>query len=310
MFIKPDDHIIIMEDDFYDPFNDEDIKMLIDAGVGIVHIPHAICWDKIYERNSPHLEWYSLDSAIEKYLKYDLRLTIPFFYTMPRWFPSNWYIDNTKPEPDCVTPNYANEELGQAIDNFAGEVLDHLRDVSHKIQLTYAIPSLGEFLWDGVMPDPYPTSDENVHNFIINRQKMLVKQHGEIWLYLHNFMGGSRNWNNTRLPFLYQALKYEFMDVPIYSVQFAHFAVGISPTNWECQSMITKYHDEYGIEFFVGSGNCGGLSTNFDAMIKQKARGFFTAPLMQFFANNEHIQPWMVEAIKKANRKFEEINGN
>lgn len=307
MFIKPNDHIIIMEDDFYDPFNDDDIKMLIDAGVGIIHVPHAICWDKIYQRGSPILDWSSFDNAIGKYLKYDLRLTIPFFYTMPRWFPPDWYINNYQPEPDHVAPNYANERLAQAVDNFAEEVLYRIKDISYKVQLTYAIPSLGEFLWDGVMPDPFPVSDNHIHKFIIDRQKILVKQHGEIWLYLHNFMGGPRNWNNTRLPFLYQALRDEFKDTPFYSVQFAHFAVGVSPTNWECQSMITSFHDKYGIEFFVGSGNCGGLSTNFDAMIKQKARGFFTAPLMKFFANNEHIQPWMVEAIREANRKLEEI---
>ena len=68
--------------------------------------------------------------------------------------------------------------------------------------------------------------DEVIHKFIIERQKILVKQHGEIWLHLHNFLGGDQNWNGPHLPALYQALKDEFKDTPFYSIQFAHFAVG------------------------------------------------------------------------------------
>ena len=119
---------------------------------------------------------------------------------------------------------------------------------------------------------------------------------------------GSHNWNATRLPFLYEALRNKFKKTPIYSVQFAHFAVGNVPTSSECQYLVKKYHEIYGIDFFVGSQYCEGLSTNFNEAMRQKVRGFLTCPVMSFNTKNGgHMQPWMVDAIKEANRKFKEI---
>ena len=190
MFIHPDEHIIIMEDEFYDPFNDDDIKMIVDAGIKTVHVPHSIYWDKIYQPNTSERNWFSLDAAVGKYLKTDLKLILPFYYTMPRWFHPSWYLDNTRPNPDEVIPNYANQDFALAVDGFAKEVLHHLYDLRNRVQLTYAIPSLGEFLYGGLTPDPYKIPEEFIHKFVIDRQKILKKQYNEIWLYYHNFLNG------------------------------------------------------------------------------------------------------------------------
>ena len=307
MFLRPDEHIIIMEDDFYNPFDDDDIKMLIDAGIKTIHVPHAICWDKIYNQNSSIRDWSSLDNSINQYLKHDLKLILPFYYTMPRWFPADWYIDNTKQNPDEVVPNYANDNFKLEVSEFADEVLNHLNDIRYKVQLTYAIPSLGEFLWDNIYKEPFPVSDDVIHNFIIDVQRTLVTQHGEVWLYFHNFLGGIHNWNNIKLPLLYETLKDKFKGHPIYSVQFAHFVVGTVSTNLKDQSLVKKYRDEYGIQFLVGSQYCEGLSSNFDVAMEQNVRGFLTCPVMSFFEKNGHIQSWMVNSIKQANKRFEEM---
>jgi hypothetical protein len=303
MFIKPDDYIILMEDDIYYPLSAEDVKMVVSAGTGVVYVPRTINWGKIGSKGS--YDWLSLDRAIDKYLNTDLRLLLPLDWNIPPWFPDSWCLENK------TIPNYANPDLMSAIDTFIYDILDHLYDVKDRIQLIYAIPSGGEFLWDGVRPDPFPVSDDVIHNFILGRQKILYSQHGEIWLHLHNFIGGPRNWNNTHLSFLYEVLSNIYRDA-FYSIQFAHFSIGgMNFTNLECQSMVTQYNEKYGIKFFVGSDYCEGMVKNFDAAIKQKVRGFFTCP--RHLENPIHhnlIEPRMIDIIKETNRKFREVYGN
>ena len=301
MFIKPDDYIIIMEDNICNPLSSTDVTMLVDSGIEIVYVLRTISWENAIRNN-----WSNFDNAISKYLNTDLRLLLPLDMPMPKDFPDDWYLENR------TVSNYSNQDFMSALDDLIYKLIEHISDIKDRVQFTYAFPGGGEFLWDGVRPDPFPVSDEVIHKFVIDRQKILVNQHGEIWTHFHNFMGGPRNWNNTKLTFLYQALRDEFIDIPFYSIQFAHFSIGgNSPTNWECQSMITSYGEKYKIQFFVGSEYCEGMRINFDAAVKQKARGFFTCS--RHFENpvkHNSIEPWMVETIKETNRKFREAYGS
>ena len=306
MFIKPNEHIIIMED-IVTPFSSDDIKMLEDAGMTLVYLSTSIFWDQIYHKHSDKLDWSSLDSRIDKFLDSGLKIILPFYHTMPTWFPDDWYIKRHEILTHNI-PNYANEEYGKAVDNFAAQILERYSDYKHKIQLTYAIPAAGEFLFDDLMVKNFPVSDEEIIRFISNRQKVLMQQHGELWLYIHNFLGLPNNWNNKHLPFLYQALREQFPDNPLYSVQFAHFTTANSPNYIEGQMKVKEYNERYGVQFFIGSEYCEGLTTNFNAAIEQKVRGFFTAPMhITHPAKHTSVQPWMVDALREANRKLEEL---
>ena len=105
---------------------------------------------------------------------------------------------------------------------------------------------------------------------------------------------------------LYQSLRNEFQDVPIYSIQFSHFAAGNVLTDKEKQYKVAEYKDRFGIQFFIGSQYCEGLIDNFEEAIRQKVRGFITCPNMSFCAYR-HVEPWMVGNIKITNRKFNEV---
>jgi hypothetical protein len=305
MFLEPDERIFILEDDINFPLAENDLKILEDAGIRTIHNSHFICWDKLQTEDGK-FDWSSFDAAIEKFLKTDMKLLLSFYYTTPTWFPDEWYIHKSNDLLQII-PNYGNLDYINAVDVFAIELLKHCKDLKNKIQLTFAIPAGGEFLWDAVMTNNFPVSDETIIRFVVGREKLLVKQYGEVWLYLHNYLGHPENWNNKRLAFLYKALAEEFPNNPIYSVQYAHFAVGRSLTGEEQQNKVTQYKNEYGIKFFVGSEYCEGLKTNIDAALRQEVYGFVTSPL-HLFSQNQYtsIQPWMIDALKTANGRLNE----
>ena len=309
MFLDPDEHILIMDEPTH-LFSLDDLHKLEDAGIKTVYGNCFIRWDEIYKQNLFELDWSSVDNVIEKYLQTNLKLLLPTYYTMPNWFPAEWYIKNTV-IPTTRIPNYGNLDYRSAVDIFINQILIHYADIRDKIQLIYSIPSGGEFVYDPFQEDNLPFTDDDIIGFVMGRQKQFVKQHGEIWMSFHNWMGNPKGWNGAHLPLLYQALMDEFPNAVRYSIQFAHFAVGAySTTNLECQSKVISYNEKYGIQFFVGSQYCDGLLTKFDAAIKQKVKGYFTAP---FHGENPNhpisLEPWMLADMMYANKEFREAHG-
>jgi hypothetical protein len=212
---------------------------------------------------------------------------------------------------DHNIPNYANADYIDAVDSYIIGALNHLDAYLDQVQLTYAIPAGGEFLWDCNQVTPFPVHPDEIIKFVVGRQKILAGQHGEIWTLFHNFLGDPMNWNNTQLPLLYAQLENEFPDTHRYSIQGAHFSCGYL-TSKENQMKVKKYNENFGVEFFVGSDYCEGMITNFDAVIEQGVRGFLTAPLHR--DNPKHhksVEPWMVDVIRDTNKKFMDVyNGH
>jgi hypothetical protein len=282
MFLEPDEHIIVMEDDIVYPWTLDDLMKIEDAGIKTVQIPHALYIDRNYSHT---------DKSIERILKTNLKMLIPFYY-------SDTYQN--------IFENYS-EAIVNQIDEFAISTLERYADLQSKIQFTYAIPQGGEFLWDAMKVDNYPVSDETIIKFIIGRQKILVQQHSEIWLHLHNFLGHHDNWNNHHLPYVYKDIRSEFPDYPFYSIQYAHYACGGTPTNEMLRSKIIDYTTWYGIKFFVGSEYCEGLSINFNRAMREGAYGFVTAPTHDFNSSKHtKIQDWMVTKLQETNERFNE----
>lgn len=311
MFLDPTEHILIM-DEVTCPFSLDDLKKLEGAGIKTVFGNCFIRWDEIYKQGISELDWSSIDRNIERYLHTNLKLLLPTYYTMPGWFPSEWYIKNTE-IPEHRIPNYGNEDFRNAVDNFINQILIHYADIQDRIQLIYAIPSGGEFVIDPFMEDNFPFTDDDVIDFVIGRQKLFVKQHEEIWMSFHNWLGNARGWNREHLPLLYDALRDEFPYVPRYSIQFAHFMIGaFSTTDVSLQLKVKRYNRKYGIQFFIGSQYCDGLIMNIDAAIQQGVRGFFTAPFhLENPKKPTHLEDWMLTAMVETNKRFEEAyNGS
>lgn len=311
MFLEKDEHILPFESTVY-PFSIDDLKMMEDAGIKTIYVTHVFYWNQIQKQFCTDMDWSSVDARIEKYLHTNLKMMLPFYVTMPRWFPPDWYLDNTPSDDRCVIPNYANERFQIFVDRFFWKILRHYKDIRDRIHLTYAIPAGGEFPWDANLTNNFPISDEDLFQFVIDRQKFLSMQYGEVWSVFHNFLGDSDNWNNKHLPLLYEAMRKEFPDLPIYSIQGPHFSVGKKDyyTDEKNQRKVTEYTEKFGIKFFVGPDYCEGLKVNIEKAIEQKAYGFIIAPLgEENTVTHTYIEQWMADAMKKANDRFREIYG-
>jgi hypothetical protein len=177
---------------------------------------------------------------------------------------------------------------------------------NERTQFIFAIPDGGEFLWDTALDQTNPPhSTEEAIEFIVNAERILIDQFGEVWINLHNFMG---YWNSHNIELVYETLRNEFPTHPIYSFQFAHLEIGHQRTSDDCQSVVRIYHDKYDIGFFIGSQYCEGLITNLDVAIDLKVRGFVTSPLhSENLVKHDKIEPWMLDAIREANQRFNEV---
>jgi hypothetical protein len=281
MFLDNDERIIIMEDDYYFPFSLDDIKKLRDAGIKTVMIPHILNFD------SSNKDGFL--SKLSVFLSQELKVLVPFCYSDRKYTMLDWI------------------NLSRDLLDFRLTVLDDWlgSELRKSVQLIYAVPEGGEFLWDAMQTGNYPISDEELFRFIVYHQQFLGQEHKEIYLSLHNFLGDSKNWNNTHLPFLYEKLRSEFPNAPLYSFQYAHFSCGGTPTPIDMQYKVKRYTEDYGVKFFVGSDYCEGLTKNFDYAMKQKAYGFVTSPMhSENPIKHEHVEDWMVDTLRETNKRI------
>ena len=279
MFIEPDEYIILQEGDKY--FSLDDLKCAEDAGIKTVLL------QKCYKEDGKD----GISRKIELALKTNLKILIQYY-----WEYKYQEIDFSDPEAAKVG------------DLYLYDLLRSFYDIRDRFQLIYSIPQGGEFLWDAVKTKDFPFSNDDIIRYIIDRQKILITQHGEIWLQFHNWLGHPENWNNKCLPLVYDALRKEFPDTPFYSLQYAHFAVsGITETDEWLQLIIKAYSNGFGIRFFVGSEYCEGLAKNTDKAIAQGAYGLVCAPIhAENPVKHDKMEEWMINSLKEANKKFNE----
>ena len=275
MFLDKDEHIIVMEDTPNFIFNLDDLHKIENAGIKTVLLPRALYIDRPID-----------DTGINFVLNNsNLKVLMLFFYSNSHQRDLTYYIKRS-----------------DEIDKYLKETLKHFEPIRDRVQLVFAIPEGGEFLWDCMLTEKFPVSDQEVAKFFIGRLKIMKEWHEEIWITIHNFMGHHNGWNNVHLPYLYSVLAEEFDGVPIYSLQFIHYSCGGTPTTKEQQMKVKQYKDEYGIKFFVGSNHCEGIIKNFSTLFEQEFYGFLTAPMHSENPNQQdHMKEWMVTTLRGAN---------
>lgn len=266
MFLRSDERIIVLEDDVVYPFTKDDLDKIQEAGIKTLFTARAA------KKDSVNLRWNDR-----------FKVLVPFYYS--------------------------GESFVQLL-NQKEQVLDWAKTCTKrknkKVQFIFGLPDGGEFFWDAMLIKDFPASDDQIIDFVVSVQRVLVRQHGEIWLCLNNYLGDYRNWNNTHLPVLYRALANEFPGIPFYSLQFAYFSCGgTSPSNHIQRNKIKEYKKRFGIRFFVGPDYCEGLINNFDEIMQYEPYGFIVSPThVENPIKHNSIEPWMVDAIKEANKKL------
>jgi hypothetical protein len=293
MFMRPDEHIVIMEvgrnlnpvigPHFMLP---DEYKRLVDIGLNTIYHQHAIDWQEMQPTEESPIDFSLLDEYMETIIKTGCKALIPFFHTCPQWKTPEWYGFRG---PYGI-PNYGAAWVGEEIDNFAKLIIS--RYDPKYFQLIYAIPVDGEFPAEfgpnhRDIPFPWPW----LANFLIERQRLLSQQHGEIWTAYHHYT--SPVWFEP----VHDALQAALPDVTHYAIQFTHFVhhrrVQVERLQWA--------RDKWGIKYFAGSEYCQGLEKHLPLAIEQGIWGFITAPLYPGPCP-ERLDQWQVDALDAANK--------
>lgn len=276
MFLEKDERLLIM-DIFHCPPHQRlplsDLVKLESVGVKTLYVDN-------FDFNLP--DWHSIINDILE--NTDLKLLLSFWNTPPPG--RNWFIGKEI--------NYRDSMVGESIDEFTLELLDHLSSVKDRVQLTYAYSLGGEFLWaESGNWGKHEHENEMVAEWIVERQKILSSQHNEVWMVAHDAMGGTLH---TMLV-VNNALYAAFPDCTHYRIQ--HLYMPWFPWTYKNEPKLIPLRRVPWAKYFVGSEYVPGLSTNFDKGMEHGVWGFLTSPI-HADTNKTQIDDQMLEDIKVA----------
>ena len=286
MFLDADEHMLIM-DDMDSLMSIQDFQKLESGGVKTVYLHEAIHLQTIFSKNNQYeSDWSSVDARINPLLENtNLKMLVPFFSNPPRVLQHFWYADNVI--------NYGDPEVGKSIDEYFTLVRNHLP--LNRVQLVYAFDSDGEFIWR-TKAKSIPYSEQQVIDFMVDRQKLFSIQHNEVWNNLHNTLGWVWDWIDK----INSNLCLQFPHCSHYRIQFSHFPMTWPPFAYD---IIRKNYDLYGIKSFVGSEYIEGININMPKAIGQKVWGYFTSPI-HHYTKRKRVDDWMLAPIHNANKTF------
>ena len=289
MFMRPDEHIIIM-DQGYNLLMPDELAMLRDAGIQTVYFQGGVSWYNIQPRPGVwHFE--DLDARMLEYERAGLKVLIGFLSTMPYWKPWEWYFNRD----GRGIMSYTNPEAAADIDDL-GYLLIH-RYKGMGAQLVYAMPADGEF------PMAYfpgggrlPVSDMDLAAWVIDRQRQLEAQYGEIWSAFHfscfpTYIG----------PTLEELTK-AYPDSAHYSLQYTYWQ---HPYN--VHDAVQAIQKMYGVKYYVGSEYIQGMQQVTTHAINHGVR-LITSPIHSY-QEHRRVEPWMLDVIKDTLRQYEEATG-
>ena len=292
MFIKPDEHIIIMDQSSNLLMPDE-LAMLRDAGVQTIYLTAGVNWSQIQPRPGVwHLEY--LDARIEEYERAGLKALIGFVSAVPRWKPDDWYFSPSSRKDGRGFISYTNPQTAADIDDFAGRLIE--RYEGYQAQLVYAMPADGEF------PIPLPRgsrlriSDNDLSAWVVARQRQLEAQYGEIWGAFHFTCCP------TYVIPIIKALKEAYPESNHYSLQYTYWH-----HQYTVHATVQAMQQMFGVKYYVGSEYIQGMKLVTPHAIKHGIR--LIASPIHSFQEHRRVKPWMLDVIKDSLRQFEEADG-
>jgi len=214
-FLKPDDYIILMDwnetpqtlahlDDPSRTMSLDELKAAKDLGINTVIT--QIYWNNV-EPSIGNAEWEYPDTMMEKYVAADLRAMLMSPVLVPLDAPDDYYFKYEDGTLEKLSFSIWNKEAMELQRNFLERMVE--RYASPDVQIVLGEFNGGEFVlplragfYDtsalaqfGGRPDPNVQDPrtiewlrESVVNHYLDMQEPLVKQHGEIWDALHQYI--------------------------------------------------------------------------------------------------------------------------
>lgn len=288
-FLHRDDRIIIMDLEANRLTLDE-LKRIADIGIQTTYYHEAINWQKMQPTEDSPIDFGRLDEYIENIQKVGMKTLLPFLHRLPTWKPDKWYFTREKEG----IPSYGNPQVGDDLDEFAKQIIS--RYDPQLFQLIYAIPGDGEFpchFWPTAPDLPFPT--RVLSDFVIERQRLLAQQHGEVWTAYHCYT--EPVWWDS----FYTALRTAYPVSQFYGIAFTLYI----HNQGRIYDWYRRTSERYNMGYFGGSEYCQGLAKHTPICISQGHRGFITAPIHPF-QEHKRLESWMLEDLMFANERLKE----
>jgi hypothetical protein len=268
MFIEPDEFLIVMDMNVGGRIDltFEEMCLLRTAGVRTLYYQAAIRWDVMQPEPGLPMDWSVVDRFVENGRAAGLKMLIPFLYSLPPWKPDEWFYNRAIQGQAYGVPVIDNDEVTGELDEFMAETVR--RYGGDDVQVIYAIPANGEFAFDleSSIVMPYPM--QMFTDWVVERQRPLVAQHGEVWTAYHP-VSNPGYWK------------------PVYGALFL---------KWNRQHINMTY--------FGGTEYVQGMRENVPKLVKGHMR-MLVAPKHPW-QPNRRIERWMLEEIQWALKQYQD----
>ena len=286
MLLEPSERVIIMQEAVSSILPGELLE-LRRAGVKTIYLQGAARWGDMQPKPGGAVDWRGLDGDVEKCVKAGLKVLLPQPYQCPSWKPDAWFLQRSA----NGIPNMADPQAREDILNWTRGLIE--RYGSPQVQVVYSVPENGEFPDSDWPTGSHPVSSETITSFVVEQQKQLVAQFGEVWTAFHHYG------NPPYIDPIYRALKDNFPACPHYSIQFTHFV-----HSWGGQDNAVRWaRDIYGVRTFGGSEYVHGMECYLDKAIREGV-GYITCP-NHSFQPERRITPAMLETIGRVIHRME-----
>lgn len=293
MFIEPDEYLIIMDMNHGGgvDLTLEEMQVLKAAGVRTLYYQAAIRWDVMQPQPDRPMDWSVPDRFVNNARRAGLKMLIPFVYSLPPWWPDDFFYSRSVQGLAYGIPNYANEEMTAIMDEFMVEVIRRYGGAD--CQVIYAVPANGEFAVDLFSCSHMPYPMELFTDWVVKRQQILVKQFNEVWTAFHPYS------NPVYWKPVYGALYSAFPFVRHYGILFT-WVQHTTEAFWALQAWSKEYSQTV---YFGGTEYVQGMKLHVPKLLAHDVR-MLTAPKHPF-QQHRQIEDWMLPTIRWAIGQYE-----
>ena len=297
-FIKDDEFILLMEDQYGGKFTTDNLKRLRDVGVQtIVRYPF---WSDI-ETSMGIYRWDVIDRAIDLTYEAGMKCLFGVYDKPPEYFPDEWYLKT--PEGENYTGKYQERLLSPWQPDGWNYHLDFIERFCHRasdddnVMCFRATTHGAESMYPHDLRFPYRLDGDYIETMLrvlLEEQGIFYNAHAshELWTCFHHSFDHQGRAGTEHAEMLYRAMWNEFPDAKHYCISYTQFKRGV-------QGEVENLADmkRLGLLMFAAAEYAEGLPVNTGKAIAQGFRGLVCGPIMNW-SKHHKMEDWMYDAFR------------
>lgn len=302
-FIKDDEFILLMEDQYGARFTQDDLKRFRDVGIQtIVRYPY---WGTI-EPSMGNYDWSEIENFVDLSRNAGLKSLWAVYDKPPKYFPPEWYMKT--PEDKVYVGKFRERILSpwnaegwayhlkfikMFCDKLSADDMLCFRATVHGAESMFPHDPRFPHRQDG----PYI---ETMLKMLLEEQDIFYNAHDshELWTCFHHSFDYQGTAGTEHAEMLYKAMRDKFPDHKHYCISYTQFMKGIHGVRENLADV-----QRLGLSMFAGSQYAEGLVWNTDKAIQQGFRGFICGPIMAW-AKHRKTEDWMFDNVRDSMAKW------